>query len=120
MDRFDAVEWGVIAGRVAERTAPHTPYMGELVDSIRACGADRLAGFTSMHDLAVTTAPVPDRGPIEVIWVRPQMGSDVLVEHWSVTGHDDRIVRDGSEAVRLFWRFVIEKFGVEPARPARS
>lgn len=120
MDRFETVEWDVIAERMAERTVPHMPSMGELVESIRECGADRLAGFTSMHDLAVTTAPVPDRGPIEVIWVRPRSGNAVLVEHWSVTGHDDRILRDGSEAARLFWRFVIEKFGIEPVRSAQA
>lgn len=37
----------------------------------------------------------------------------VFIEHRSVTGHDDGIFRDGAEAVPLFWRFMIEKFGVE-------
>ena len=114
MDRFDAVTWDVIAWRVAANTAPHWPWMAELVESIQAGAADRLAGLTSLHDLAVTTAPVLGRGPIEVIWVRPQPGTGVLVEHRSVTGHDDRIARDGSAAVALFWRFAIEKFGVRP------
>ncbi len=32
----------------------------------------------------------------------------------SVTGHDDQIARPVAEAVPLFWRFMIEKFGVDP------
>jgi hypothetical protein len=31
-----------------------------------------------------------------------------------VTGYDDRIERPASDAVPLFWRFMIEKFGVQP------
>jgi hypothetical protein len=38
----------------------------------------------------------------------------VLIEQQSLTGHDDRIERLASEAVPLFWRFMIEKFGVHP------
>jgi len=41
----------------------------------------------------------------------------VLIEHLFATGHD-RIVRPDSEAVALFWRFLIERFGIEPVRPA--
>ncbi len=118
LERFDPVEWDAIAARVAESTAPHAPFMADVVTSIRSHAQERLAGFLSMHDLAVTTAPVPVSGPIEVVWVRPQLygseDTDVLVEHWSATGHDDRIVRPGVEAVRLFWRFAIEKFGIAP------
>ena len=82
-------------------------------------GADRLAGFMSMHDLAVTTTPIPGTGPIDVIWVRPQPLShpdlqDVLIEHLATTGWDDLIVRPAPEAIRLFWRFTREKWGIEP------
>lgn len=55
--RFDSVSWQRIADRVAEWTAPHSPFMTDVVASIRSSGADRLAGFMSMHDLAVTTTP---------------------------------------------------------------
>ncbi|GFJ77347.1 hypothetical protein Phou_015270 [Phytohabitans houttuyneae] len=77
-----------------------------------------MAGFMSMHDLAVTTTPVPDAGPIDVIWVRPQPSEDpdsqdVLIEHRAPTSWDDRIVRPAPEAVSLFWRFVREKWGIE-------
>ena len=49
-------------------------------------------------------------------WPVPQRR--VLIERRSLSGHDDRIVRPASEAVTLFSRFTIEKFGVEPVRPA--
>lgn len=117
--QFRAVEWQNIADSVDAYTRSHSPCMVEVVASVRACGAGRLAGLMSMHDLAVTTTPVPQHGPIELIWVRPQGRTSgrpqmVLVEHWSCTGHDDLIVRPATEAVALFWRFVIEKFGFEP------
>lgn len=120
-DRFEAVDWQQIADRIAERTAPHSPVMADLVAGIRECAADRLAGLMSMHDLAVTTTPVPETGPIDVIWVRPlptgDPGSqDVLIEHWAATGWDEQIVRPSPQAVALFWRFAREKWGVEPNR----
>lgn len=120
--RFDVVAWDAIARQVDEWTAPHSPFMAEVVASVRASAPDRLVGFMSMHDLAVAVAPVPTEGSIEVIWVRPQPSGriedrEVLVEHCSATGFDDRIVRHGSHAVALFWRFVIEKFGIEPNQP---
>jgi len=34
----------------------------------------------------------------------------------SVTGHNDRIERPVADAVPLFWRFMIAKYGVEPRR----
>jgi hypothetical protein len=37
----------------------------------------------------------------------------VLIEHLSVTGHDERIERPVTEAVA--WRFMIEKFGGAPS-----
>ncbi|GAB1693492.1 hypothetical protein [Krasilnikovia sp. M28-CT-15] len=124
LTRFDAVAWDVIAGRFEEYTtgSPKYRFMCEVVDSIRSCAADRLAGFTSMHDLAVTTTPVPVRGPVDVIWVRPQPAAtavtagspEVLIEHCAASGLDERIVRPGNDAVRLFWRFAIEKYGVHP------
>lgn len=67
-------------------TAPHSPIMSHLVASIRASAADRLAGLMSMHDIAVTTTPVPAVGPIDVIWIRPQPSQHpdtqhILIEH---------------------------------------
>jgi hypothetical protein len=34
--------------------------------------------------------------------------------HLSLTGRNDRIERPIAEAIPLFWRFVIEKFGITP------
>ncbi|MEV0681037.1 hypothetical protein AB0I60_31420 [Actinosynnema sp. NPDC050436] len=41
---------------------------------------------------------------------------DVLIEHRSPTGHDDRVIVPVAQAVPLFWRFVAEKFGVHADR----
>jgi hypothetical protein len=111
---------GDVAARYAgDAVAPHSPVLADMVASIRASGADRLAGSMSMRDLALTTAPVPAAGPIDVIWVRPQpfgdSGSrDVLIEHCAATGWDDWIVRPEWQAISLFWRFAREKWGIEP------
>lgn len=119
LDRFDAVGWERIMDRVVEWTAPHSPVMADVVASIRASAADRLAGFMSMHDLAVTTTPIPAAGAIDVIWVRPQpfgdpVSQDVLIEHCAATGRDERIVRPAPQAVSLFWHLAREKWGIEP------
>lgn len=83
--------------------------------------ADRLAAYTSMHDLIVVDVPIPEP-PYGVVTVRapdslhaPSVGQ-VMIEHMSVTGHNDRIERPVAEAVPLFWRFMIEKYGVAPRR----
>jgi hypothetical protein len=123
-DRFDEVPWREIATRFDAMAAEHPECrpLADIVGSVLACGGEQhLAALTSMHDLVVTARPVPDYRPIEVVVVRsPSSGyvgaGGVFIEHRSVTGHDDRIFRDGAEAVPLFWRFMIEKFGVEPAR----
>lgn len=125
-NRFDEVAWGEIASRFHAMAAQHPEfrYMADIVDSVRVCGGEgRLAGLTSMHDLVVAVRPVPESPPIEVVVVRsPSSGyagaSGVLIEHRSITGHDDRVFRGSDEAVPLFWRFMIEKFGVEPTPPA--
>ncbi|MEV4347777.1 hypothetical protein AB0J83_25250 [Actinoplanes sp. NPDC049596] len=121
LERFDTVSWPRISERVAEYTAAHYPAMADLVEAVRAGAADRLAGLTSMHDLGVTTTPVPAGGQIDVIWVRPQpFGAsgvaDVLIEHWAASGWDERVVRPGDQTVPLFWRFAREKWGIEPSR----
>ncbi|XVU29078.1 hypothetical protein ACQPZJ_19035 [Actinoplanes sp. CA-054009] len=119
LTRFDAVSWARIADHIAEHTAPHSPIMADLVASIRISAPDRLAGFTSMHDLAVTTTPIPPDSLIDVLWIRPQPAAtpdsqDVLIEHCTATGWDDRIVRPAPQALALFWRFTHEKWGIDP------
>lgn len=95
-------------------------YLVEIIDSVMARGlADSLAATTSMHDLIVAALPLMDP-PFDVIAVRA-LGSirsapdgEVLIEHLTPTGRDERITRPAIEAVPLFWRFAIEKFGVRP------
>jgi hypothetical protein len=122
--RFEEVAWGEIASRFRRLAAEHPEFrhMADIVDSVVACGGEqRLAGLVSMHDLVVTARPVPEAPPTEVVIVRsPSSGyvgaGGVYIEHRSTTGHDDGIFRTSDEAVSLFWRFMIEKFGVEPTR----
>jgi hypothetical protein len=105
---------------IAERD-PSFAYMVAVARSVLDSGAAQsLAGTTSMHDLVVTSTPVSEP-PLDVVIVRapgslhlPTPGH-VLIEQQSLTGHDDRIERPATEAVPLFWRFMIEKFGVQPA-----
>jgi hypothetical protein len=73
-----------------------------------------LASFTSMADLMVVTTPLREP-PYDLVAMRTPAERIVLIEHLSVTGRNDRIERPSSEAVPLFWRFMIEKFGLLPA-----
>ena len=99
--------------------------MVDIVDSvIESRSADLLAGCTSMHDLIVVTVPIPEP-PYDVVAVRapgslgkPADGQ-VIIEHLSTTGHNDRIERPVEAAVPLFWRFMIEKYGIHPVQPPR-
>ncbi|WP_344112363.1 hypothetical protein [Nocardioides humi] len=43
---------------------------------------------------------------------------DVVVEHLPTVGGADRIERPRDEAVRLFWQFVKEKYGIDGRREA--
>ena len=76
--------------------------------------ADRhLAGLTFMTDLVVVTRPVPEP-PMDEVIVRWQWGF-VEIEHVAHTGRNDKIRRPADQAVRLFWRFMIEKYGIHPS-----
>ena len=119
---FGQQPWEEIAsflGGMADRDESFA-YMAAVVQSVLDSEmAQSLAGTTSMHDLVVTTTPVAEP-PFDVVIVRapgsmhsPSSGH-VLIEQQSLTGHDDRIERPATEAVPLFWRFMIEKFGVHP------
>jgi hypothetical protein len=114
--------WPDIAARFHAMAALHVTYqhMADIVDSVEASEAhELLAGCTSMHDLIVVIRPIPEP-PYDVVAVRapsslsPVPDGTVVVEHLSVTGRNDRITRPTLEAVPLFWRFMIEKFGVHP------
>lgn len=96
-------------------------YLVDIATSVIESGLeDELAACTSMHDIVVTSRPVGEP-PIEVVWIRapgsvrraPQPGH-VRIEHQSLSGRNDDLQRPDDEAVALFWRFMIEKFGVAP------
>jgi hypothetical protein len=75
---------------------------------------------TSMWDLIVTSSPIGDP-PVDVVVVRGASGMqsvapDRIVEHLPPVGIADRIERPAAEAVPLFWRFMIEKYGIAPLR----
>ena len=125
---FRSVPWAHIDESFAEFAADHPEFshMSAIVQSVRSVGAENdLAAHTSMHDLIVLAQPIPDP-PYDVVavrapssLVRPSDGC-VVIEHLSATGGNDRIERPVGEAVPLFWRFMIEKFGGDPASYSRS
>jgi len=93
-------------------------YLVNIVESIQTDprGAE-LGVRTSMHNLVVASMPVKDP-PVDVIVVYApqqhprQTAGNVMITHASATGREDRIERPFADAVPLFWRFAIEKFGV--------
>lgn len=123
---FQQEPWADIAaflGGIAARNPPFQ-HMADIVNSvIDSQSTDLLAAFTSMHDLMVVATPVPE-APVDLIAVRApgslhpaSRDGLVLIEHLTVTGNNDRIERPVAEAVPLFWRFMIEKYGVHPVVP---
>ncbi|WP_306204059.1 hypothetical protein [Actinoplanes sp. RD1] len=119
---FEQYSWetiDVFLGGMADRYAEFQ-HMSDIVTSVVASGrTGALAACTSMHDLIVVATPIPEP-PYGVVAVRapgslrePADGM-VRIEHHAVTGHDEVIERPVADAVPLFWRFMIEKFGVGP------
>ena len=97
---------------------PDGLYLVEICESVLASGvADQLAVCTSMHDLMVVGRPLPEPD-MDVLFVRapgslrPPKTNHVLIEYLAVSGRNTSIERPTHDAVRLFWRFVQEKFGV--------
>ena len=105
------------------KESPEFGSLAEILASIVSSRrADDLAVTTSMHDPVITPRPVPEP-PLDVVIVRapnslrngPRPGH-VVIEEMPLTGHGDLIERPAAEAVPLFWRFMIEKYGVHPSR----
>jgi hypothetical protein len=112
---FREKPWPAIATQlhsVLDNSGRYEPVL-DIVDSVIAFEADTLlAGITSMTDLIVTAKPVTPP-PVDVVAVRSTDGW-VTIEHLTHTGRNDRIRRPSADGVALFWRFMIEKFGIHP------
>jgi hypothetical protein len=109
---FHAVPWPEIARQLGRYGPEHQP-MVDIAESVIASGAAaHIAGLTSMTDLVVVPAPVGSPPHDEVI-VRWERGF-VTVETRTHIGRNDKIKRPADQAVPLFWRFMIEKFGIHP------
>ncbi|GAA4578636.1 hypothetical protein GCM10023176_54940 [Micromonospora coerulea] len=112
---FRERSWPTIAARLhgaLDDSAAYEPVL-DIVDSIIAFEAEALlAGTTSMFDLIVTPKPVTPP-PVDVVTVRSGSGW-IAIEHITHTGRNDRIQRPAQDGVALFWRFMIEKFGIHP------
>lgn len=97
----DLDEW---YGRLAEENWKVTHLLA-LVRSVRAVGAeDDLIAFTSLFDLMVRPAPAPEP-PYDLVAVRSPVSiarvpdGTVVIEHLTLTGHDDRIERPVQDTV---------------------
>lgn len=112
-------DWAGLAAEYATAPPAMAP-VAQIVASIAASGrSEDLAFTTSMWDLIVTPTPVGEP-PLDVVVVRGAMtmsdlpDGHIVVEHLPLVGGADHIERPASEAVPLFWRFMIEKYGIAP------
>ena len=114
--------WNELAEVWSERAQNGWPtaHLVAIIESVIDTGAvSQLAAASSMYDLIVVDRPIPEP-PYSVVYVRspisvrPPAPGTVVIEHCSLTGWIDRIERPTADAVPLFWRFMIEKFGVAP------
>jgi hypothetical protein len=122
VEPFRQRRWDEIDAFLGDMAARHEQFrhVSDIVRSVLESDQTKaLAACTSMHDLIVVPTPLPEP-PYGVVAVRapgslhePATGW-VRIEHLSVTGHDDVIDRPVADAVPLFWRFMIERFGVDP------
>ncbi len=121
---FRSLPWEEIRDWYAELGWPAVEPLVAVVHSVLQCGgAERLVATTSMHDLWV--ARMVDGGAasaVDVIKVcsassmYPVGRGEALVVHTAPSGQEEAVSRPASEAVPLFWRFVSEKWGIEPWR----
>jgi hypothetical protein len=111
---FNPTPWDDLVAPYAALADENHDYrnMAAIVSSVVAGGAtDKLAASTSHDDLLVVPLPIQEV-PYDLVSVRTTDSARVVIEHVCVTGRNDRIERDVSEGVPLFWRFMIEKFGL--------
>jgi hypothetical protein len=110
---------GFYEGLVADGATFVRPVLLIAQSVVAEGAADELVGHTSMQDLVVTSAPVAYRTDSVRVSLLPDLSRVRISHHSPFLGHlglGDSIERDVDDAVPLFWRFCIEKFGVHPAR----
>lgn len=107
--------------RTAAKSVPTLAPLLSIIESvIENQMQDRLAATTSMWDLVITTAPAGEP-PLDVIVVRssvsmsPSPAGEVRIEQFATSGQKEEVTRPVAEALPLFWRFVLAKFGLKPA-----
>lgn len=121
MAPFSAKPWPEVVRQCREYTELLPAYGTLLAVAVSIAdgpAAASLAGQAWFRDLAVTPSSMAE-DPDELLVVslepdpRPVPVADrVTIEHRTATGRDDRISRPATEALPLFWRFAIEKFGI--------
>jgi hypothetical protein len=107
---------------LVEQIPQLAPMLAVIESVIENQMADRLAATTSLRDLVVTTSPASEP-PIDVIIVRsaismyPPAPGEVSIDHIATSGLTEHIARPVDEVLPLFWRFVLEKYGLRTDHP---
>ena len=116
-------EWTDLLGEyrnAAESVPTLAPLLVIIESVIENQMQDQLAATTSMWDLVITTAPAGEP-PLDVIVVRsavsmsPPPAGEVRIEQLATSGLKEEVTRPVAEVLPLFWRFVLEKYGLQPA-----
>ncbi|PKQ24495.1 MAG: hypothetical protein CVT65_02825 [Actinobacteria bacterium HGW-Actinobacteria-5] len=103
----------------AENLPALAPLVSIIESVIQNQMQDQLAATTSMWDLVITTAP-PGEPPLDVIVVRssvsmnPPRSGEVRIEQFATSGLKEELTRSTAEVLPLFWRFILEKYGLKP------
>ena len=118
-DDFPARPWHQVVAHFADLPDWAEPLRQIVAAAVHGGAPGRLDAFTSMHELLVAPA---DRapGPVEHLRITLFVGEPgrdrVRIRHHTAAGHDDEVTVDSADGPRLLWRFVIEKFGLQPWR----
>lgn len=109
------------------RSWPGNRFFAEIVDSVVSCArTEELAAYPALDGLRVARRPLVEP-PVDLVLVNPSTPylhpilreGFVRIEHLATMGHDEVVDAPVADAVALFWRFMIEKFGVDPGRNGR-
>jgi hypothetical protein len=107
---------------LVEQIPQLAPMLAVIESVIENQMADRLSATTSLRDLVVTASPASEP-PIDIIIVRsfismyPPAPGEVSIDHIATSGRSEHIARPVDEVLPLFWRFVLEKYGLHTNQP---